>query len=190
MDKPKVDLRIKKTQRALVSAMLMSLERESFDKITVNDLCTQAMVSRSAFYSHFEDKYALLNFTIEMLKQSMFEEHPAERMEDRIYHILETVEENVVVFRNLTMGKPDMELMEMMRHSFHKDFELLIADLDKDKYDLPGPAEIISAYYASGISTAILLWVAKDMPYSKEEMTRCLTGLLPAPFFEMPFKSS
>lgn len=56
MREDKQDLRIKKTQRLLALAMLTLLEKEGFSKITANDICTEAMISRSAFYSHFEDK--------------------------------------------------------------------------------------------------------------------------------------
>lgn len=55
------DKRIVKT-RALLRATLQSLMTEcSFETITVKQICERADVSRVTFYSHFPDKYALLN---------------------------------------------------------------------------------------------------------------------------------
>lgn len=181
----KVDLRIKRTQHALVIAMLKLLEQESFKKITVNDLCTEAMVSRSAFYAHFEDKYGLLKFCMETLKNQLFEESCGLNLEERIYGILDRVQEHVAVFKNLMMAELDMELVEMMRQSFQVDFEELIAAKKQQGREIPDPSEIASAYYASGITSAIMLWVARDMSYSKETMVECLLALLPDMFHEM-----
>ncbi|MDR1061036.1 MAG: TetR/AcrR family transcriptional regulator, partial [Clostridiales bacterium] len=49
----KEDLRIVKTQKAITDAMSSLLERRAFGKITVYDICNEAMVSRAAFYFHF-----------------------------------------------------------------------------------------------------------------------------------------
>jgi AcrR family transcriptional regulator len=64
----KEDVRIVKTKKALFSALLYLLERHSFVKITVNDICVEAMVSRTAFYTHFQDKYDLLTQWLDALK--------------------------------------------------------------------------------------------------------------------------
>ena len=55
MEKKK-DLRVQKTYSALMAAF------ETFDDITVNELCARALIRRPTFYSHFEDKYGFLRF--------------------------------------------------------------------------------------------------------------------------------
>ena len=55
------DKRIVKT-RALLRSTLQDLVAErSFETVTVKQICEKADVSRVTFYSHFPDKYALLN---------------------------------------------------------------------------------------------------------------------------------
>jgi len=56
----KKDLRVIKTKKYLLKAFQSLLYKKSFDKITVNDICEKALVSRAAFYTHYNDKYALL----------------------------------------------------------------------------------------------------------------------------------
>lgn len=56
----KEDLRVIKTQNAFHNAIVFLLERRSFKQLTVNELCEEALASRAAFYSHYKDKYDLL----------------------------------------------------------------------------------------------------------------------------------
>lgn len=44
---------------AAVKAFAALLEETSLDKITVNDICVRASISRSAFYRNFENKYSV-----------------------------------------------------------------------------------------------------------------------------------
>lgn len=55
------DKRIIKTKRSLKAAMIRMLEKESFESISITELCREADVSRITFYSHYSDKYALLD---------------------------------------------------------------------------------------------------------------------------------
>lgn len=54
------DKRIIKTQRDIKQNFLTLLQTTPFQKVTVNQICTAALVSRSTFYEHFQDKYDLL----------------------------------------------------------------------------------------------------------------------------------
>lgn len=57
----KEDLRVQKTRKALQDALHELVEQHSFSKLSVYDLCERALVSRSAFYVHYQDKYDLLD---------------------------------------------------------------------------------------------------------------------------------
>ena len=51
-----MDLRIKKTYRALFEAFTELLEEHRFEDVTVAMLCDRAMIRRTTFYKHFRDK--------------------------------------------------------------------------------------------------------------------------------------
>ena len=55
------DLRTARTYKLLKDSLLQLLSEKSFDNIKVNDICDLAMVHRTTFYSHFSDKYELLD---------------------------------------------------------------------------------------------------------------------------------
>lgn len=54
------DVRIIKNKRVIENAMILLLQRKEFSKITIQDICQEALVSRSTFYAHYLDKYDLL----------------------------------------------------------------------------------------------------------------------------------
>lgn len=56
----KEDIRVSKTRKMLLNAMSQLLKARNFNQITVNDLCKDALISRTTFYAHFLDKYDLL----------------------------------------------------------------------------------------------------------------------------------
>lgn len=62
-----MDLRIKKTYRALFDAFTELLEEHRFEDLTVAMLCDRALIRRTTFYKHFRDKNDYFAFYIDEL---------------------------------------------------------------------------------------------------------------------------
>ncbi len=54
-------LQQKRTEKVIFTAFQELLDQKPFSKITVNDITTQALMHRSTFYTHFTDKFDLLD---------------------------------------------------------------------------------------------------------------------------------
>lgn len=178
------DLRVRKTKRALMTAMLTLLTHTPFPRITVNDLCAQAMVSRSAFYTHYRDKYDLVVSCLELLAEQLFELAQGQSLEEHISTVLRRISQDSRVFRNLIMAEYDGELVELIRQGFLKDFQRRRAAAPQGGQALPEPEEISVLFYASGATSAIIHWINSGLLYTQEEMSACLCALLPARCFE------
>lgn len=50
------------TKQALADSLRALMREHTFDKITVDEICSLANVSRRNFYRHFQDKYELLTW--------------------------------------------------------------------------------------------------------------------------------
>ncbi len=50
-------LQYRRTDRAIVNAFMKLVRKKSFDKITIQDILVESLVSRSTFYAHYHDKY-------------------------------------------------------------------------------------------------------------------------------------
>lgn len=51
------DLRVLRTRKAIEQALISLLGRLPLEKITVQDICQEAMVNKGTFYRHYHDKY-------------------------------------------------------------------------------------------------------------------------------------
>ena len=60
-DKMSHDRRVRKTQTAIKDALITLLEKKRFEEITIQEISDLADVNRSTFYTHFIDKYDLLD---------------------------------------------------------------------------------------------------------------------------------
>ncbi len=55
------DKRIQKTKRNLKNVLIDLLEEKTFEQITVKEICEKSSTSRITFYTHYADKYELLD---------------------------------------------------------------------------------------------------------------------------------
>lgn len=179
MARRSMDVRMQKTKQALVNAMIELLEQSPFSAITVNDICITARVGRSTFYTHFEDKYALVRYAMQQMKENALVEIQNMSLIGHIEYALHKVKENARMLKNLTATEFNAELMEMLRKPFCNEVEkALIAQRAAGK-SIAEPIEITAVYYAFAISSSIMYWVYQDMPYSVEDMAQCLKTLIP-----------
>src|SRR5262245_11040420 len=54
------DLRVRRTQKLIRESVIALIEERGFDAITVGEIAHRAMVSRTAFYRYYADKYDLV----------------------------------------------------------------------------------------------------------------------------------
>src|ERR1039458_397336 len=54
------DVRIIKNKRNIEAALIKLLQEKDYAHITIRDICDASLTSRSTFYSHYLDKYDLL----------------------------------------------------------------------------------------------------------------------------------
>ena len=70
----KIDLRIIKTKKNIYDAFISLMSEKTFEEIKVSEICDRALINRSTFYSHFDDKYTLFDSLISDMKQSLLDE--------------------------------------------------------------------------------------------------------------------
>lgn len=179
MEESKQDIRITKTHKALADALITLIEKKSFNKITVNDICQEALVSRSTFYLHFEDKYQLMRYCMKLEHQRLNELKCNEK-DPKVFfqEIFCIAQEKKYIYRNFFESDPNRELNQMFRDLFHG---FMVQNIEKRKdegVELMGPISIVAAYYASGLAGVVIQWIKEDFKYSTEDMALCLYNLI------------
>ncbi len=182
MSAQKEDLRIVRTRKLLSNTLLDMMEEESIEKISVIDLCNKAMVNRATFYAHFEDKYHLLSFALEELKDDLYKKftkdtkftNPTETLNyiivmgvdfffDKHNHIANILRLN----RN---GKVISTIQDSIAHSIKYQLSKY-----KDTYEIKLPLQILSTFVAGGMINTVLWCVDNPGKYTYEEFIEYAT---------------
>ena len=158
----KEDLRIEKTLKAIQEALCKILGCHSFRRVTVNGLCEEAQISRTTFYTHFKDKYDLLEFCLanisEKIKRNIDDCSDYIRIEKIINQL---ILENKQVISNVVKNAND-ETMDLLYASM---LSLLnIADKKGDDEQLSPQDIILSNFFAGGMMKFLLWQVENKFP--------------------------
>lgn len=169
---------MKKTDLLLGAALMRLLEKKSFKKITVNDICREAMVSRSAFYQHFEDKYKLLSCCLEQalrIQGDQIKNMPLQKALDRM---LTGIQENQKMLYNMFRAELDQELMDIFRDAFQRSVREWLEELSAKGVRLSAPVPALTAFLAGGLAGMTVDWIRENYKTPKEEMATCQCALL------------
>lgn len=90
--------KIEQTQRLLKEALIKLLGQQNFEEITVNDIVSEAYVTRSTFYRYYDDKYELLSEIEDQILQFIRNEREVEFLMDDKTEIFDT--DNIIKLFN------------------------------------------------------------------------------------------
>lgn len=176
----KTDLRIIKTNNTLYEALILLLKDKTFEEIKVSDICSKALVNRSTFYSHFNDKYELFISLINNLKQEL--ENDLKSIEEdnlKDYYLkmirvfLTHIEGKEEIYKSILINNRSSIIMDMIYETITEDINKRIKNNSKDV-----PNDIFTAYYLGAIVNTGIEWFKNDKKYSKEQLLDYLDKLM------------
>lgn len=155
------DKRILKTKQALKLTLIEMMKEQSFQKIKVKDLCERANTSKLTFYTHYDDKYALLHDVAADMEREVFIKYQELQAQDP--------SENSIVKHNQSLLKAVIAVADKydkifvtakneQSHTFFMYFYdvLVNAFCDKEKWMSPVvksnyPITLLSAFLVIGM---------------------------------------
>lgn len=160
------------------------MSSKSFEEIKVNEICEKAMINRSTFYAHFDDKYVLLDSLINDLKNSLLKRLRSNEIQDitkgyfirMIKLFAEEVEENKELYNMIINSNKNSVAIDMVLETLR---EQAVKDLKEKNFKSNIPTEVVVDYYLGGLVNLFKLWMRSYHPYSKEEMLNYVDKLLP-----------
>ena len=156
MQDTKVDPRIIRTRRLLMDAYLKLAIKKDFKDITIKDITDEATVNRATFYSHFKDKYDLMDAIAENILENIAE---------NLSHYDQLNEKSIVkIFVTLTKFHTDLttQLNTQCRRSYAsfstKIEQKIKKELEKVFYSLLLKQQSMLDSEALKIGAAVLSW--------------------------------
>lgn len=179
----KVDLRIIKTKKVLYEALEDLMIDNSFEEIKVSDICAKALINRSTFYAHYDDKYELLEEYINSLKDALRSElekninikNSKEYYMEMIRLLLNHIEEKKNTYLSIMIKNKNSILMDIVDDVINKN----ILEQIKEENNKRIPSTIITKFYLGGVINVCLEWLKYDNKYSKEEIINYIDKLIP-----------
>ena len=164
-----MDLRIKKTYRALFDAFTELLEEHRFEDLTVAMLCDRALIRRTTFYKHFRDKNDYFAFYIDELMtglpQNRADTAGAESVEDvqvLRHEVFADAMDMVLAHEQLMDNILESSMSGMLTSMIcdriaHSIRERVMSTLDEDAL-APVSLETTSEFIAGGIIRLFTKW--------------------------------
>lgn len=171
--------RREQTKKALLDAMVKLLSTESFDDITTKKLAETARISRSSFYTHYKDKYEMIDSYQQILSHKLefvFEKDSGNREQIflEIFKFLER--EQLLSALVSTNGTKEIQsfIINRVRLLIKTDIQEKIPNhnmTEKEK-------DYQSIYLAYAFFGTCQAWVARGKKESPEEMTKFVLKML------------
>ena len=174
------DNRKERTRKALLLAMVTCLQEENFDQITTSKLAKTAGISRSGFYTHYRDKYELIEYYQQGLfdrLEKVFEQHKNNERE-AFYQIIRFLKEEQLL--TALMGPNGTR--ELQTYTINK-VRIFIEQVMIQRYNY-GPTsnieqEYSSVYFSYAFYGILQHWLTRGKKESPEELTHFIMNTIP-----------
>lgn len=196
--KKTIDPRIKKTRRYLKEALLSLIKQKGFDAITVRDLTQEADINRATFYQHYQDKFDLLDQTIDEMLLSMatyvapksMREFTENKDSSPVFErLFQFIYENTFFFQVMMGEKGVPSFQHRMLKIIQQFMNEKIDQLHPHPEKMNVPKEILIHYISFANLGLITYWLENDMKYSAKYMAKQLSELsVRGPLFAAKFE--
>ena len=160
------DQRRAQTKKALLDALVICLEDQDFNDITTIRLVQTAGISRSSFYTHYKDKYEMID-----------------SYQKELFHKLEEIFEFLTrekLLSALLSTNGSKEIQDFLIHKLQRMIAEDFIDPTAEERALKGfEKDYASIYFAHAIFGACQAWINKGKKESPQEMTDFLLRFIP-----------
>lgn len=162
----------KKTRNLIKTTFIELLnEKKSFNKVTVTELVKRADITRSTFYTHYDDIYDVAKDyelqTIEMLVSTnkiLYNKEDVLNYFDEILECLKKYEETYKKF--FSINETNYFLNKIKRMAIEKIF-CALKNTSQDKY-----LELDVCFFMEGVTAELLKYFREQSDYSLEELLK------------------
>ena len=166
------------TKRMLSLSLKKLLAKTTLDNITIQDITDDAEVSRKTFYYHFQDIYALLEWTLSEDCRYLLESKVKRGdWQESIVTLFEYMQENRLIilnaFHSLERDTLEHEVFSILSPLL---FDLLNAQPNFELLNDEDQRFIVSVY-GLGVTGLLLRWISTDMLAPSEPLIRQLYRL-------------
>lgn len=177
------DLRVRRTYVSLLDALMRLIERQPYESITVSELCDEAMIRRTTFYKHFQDKDELALFVVRCTRDAFerrSEVGPADSLEDFVLGMLgqlvRFLDEHDRLVQSLLESSMLPQVIDMLSQQMAEDIARAFEARPPAAGDIS--PRVRANYYAGGMVGALRDWLKSGRTDLSEDEVLAQVGTL------------
>ena len=176
--------KVMQSRRALAGALSELMQAKPYAKITIQDICRRAGVSRQTFYNVCETKEEILRFHLQSAREDVLGQLPKEE--------IPTLNGVVKFFTIIMEGNQDL-LKKMIENQLSgiiteeianvvRAFALTFPQLDPEDELFP----YCEAMLTGALSGLVVLWLSQEKPIEMDKLERLLRDFLAGNLYRFP----
>jgi AcrR family transcriptional regulator len=174
-----VDLRVRRTHKLLWEALMTLMTEREFETITVKEICDCAMVHRTTFYKHYEDKYDLITRGMQQTHEILLAELEFAGKDASSYtRFFAHVATHERFYRVMLCGNGVGSFQTRLRTYIADSITAEIQRLERAGQSFPVPSSLLVQFYAGALVSSLIWWLSHDLSYSPEQMGAYVKSLL------------
>ncbi len=178
------DLRVRRTHKLLWEALMAELSARPFEQITVKDICERAMVHRTTFYKHYEDKYALLEQGMRQMYDILLADvnmpSPMPSVNDPhalLVRIFVHVAEHQQFYKLMLCGDGISRFQKLVKEYITEHTQVKISTLPLVDQSLVVPPAVQAQFFAGALISILAWWLENDMPLTPKQVAHSFLSL-------------
>lgn len=181
-----LQLRKSRTLEMIHWGFLELLSFKAYESINIVEICTKAMIHRTTFYHHFENKAHLLEYSVARIKSELEQNIPQNIYTAKPQGYYSELMKQLIRYldQRPTLNKALVE--DINNQIFWTKFQDLIAYDVKQRmmtfasngYHYHVSLQLNAEFYTSGILGALLWWLRHQKPISEKVFFEQLTILM------------
>jgi AcrR family transcriptional regulator len=181
------DLRVRRTRKMLMQALIELTIEKGFAAITVQDLVERAMVNRATFYRHYADKYDLLDKYMNEVYELTASQEAISSAQSRdadsvgppagMVHMFEHVRQHADFYRVMLGAKGDPEFAQRIRQYSESRLRSLLPNRKKKAYPGDPPLGLCLSYLSHAGVGVIAWWLNEGQTASAGQIAQWLAQL-------------
>lgn len=185
-----LDLRIKRTHKLLFDALVELMSKKSFSDIKISDICEIAMIHRTTFYKHFEDKYNLLEFFLndliikidsELSHIPSYIENPREYYKNFFRVLLEHMHKNKKIYSIGLNKEHNINAVGLFQKAISRHVRYTIDQSIEYGIKFSVPKDILCEFFSSGMLSIALWWLNNPSSMPMDELIIYLEKMIQPP---------
>lgn len=172
------NLQKNKTKILLCNALVELLQEKPFEKIKLNEICEKAMVHKTTFYNHFQDKYELLNYIIHEIQKTILTKindngDIIKYYLDLAKEYITNIKENAKFYKAILTSNQNGICTSIVYNIFINDVKEKIRLQETDI-----PINYVSIFYVNAVFSVITEWVSTGMKDTEQDMIHYIEKLI------------